>query len=339
MNLYQRLLLNLLRSAPVLLFVVIIVVLSTTVPRFLDSANLVNILSQSSHIAIIAIGMTFVLLIAGIDLSVGASMYVSAAIFGLYFSGLPVHLALPLTALLGAAFGAVNAVLIIYFRITAFVATLSTLFIGRGLALYLSETKMVFASPDVLGFGQGGFSGISLSIWLMAAIAVAAVVIERSTPFGRYMFAIGSDINGAIKAGLPVKRVSFCVYVLCGLLAAVGGFVSFSQTAVASSTFGLQKEFAVVAAVVLGGTSLFGGRGGILGSLFGAVLIQTVQNGLVLMNANPYAYPIVVSAIIFLAVLIDSVRTGLLQRLTQRRIRIEPGAQVRRSGVSQRLSP
>ncbi|MEI8720073.1 ABC transporter permease [Mesorhizobium sp. ISC11] len=334
MNFKQRLLLNLLRGAPVLLFVAIVTALSTTVPRFLDGPNFVNILSQSSHIAIIAIGMTFVLLIAGIDLSVGASMYVSASIVGVYFSGLPVYLALLMAALLGAAFGTVNAILIVYFRITAFVATLATLFIGRGLALYLSETKMVFASPAVLGFGQGGWCGISLAIWLLAAIALAAFLVERSTPFGRYMFAIGSDGNGAIKAGLPVRRVTFSVYVLCGLLAAVGGFVSFSQTAVASSTFGLQKEFAVVAAVVLGGTSLFGGRGGVLGSLFGAVLIQTVQNGLVLMNANPYAYPIVVSTIIFLAVLIDSVRTGLLHRLTQRRIRIEPHARARTSAAN-----
>jgi ribose transport system permease protein len=333
MNLHQKLLLNLLRSMPMLLFIVIVAVLSTTVPRFLDGANFVNILSQSSNISIIAIGMTFVLLIAGIDLSVGASMYVSAAIVGLYFPGLPIYLALPLAASLGAAFGAINAVLIVHFRITAFVATLSTLFIGRGLALYLSETKMVFASADVLSFGQGRFAGVALAIWLLATIAAIAFVVERSTPLGRYMFAIGSDLNGAIKAGLPVRRVTFTVYVLCGLLAAVGGFVSFSQTAAASSTFGLQKEFAVVAAVVLGGTSLFGGRGGVLGSLFGAVLIQTVQNGLVLMNANPYAYPIVVSGIIFLAVLIDSVRTEMLQRLTQRRIRIEPDAR-RRPAVS-----
>jgi ribose transport system permease protein len=124
-----------------------------------------------------------------------------------------------------------------------------------------------------------------------------------------------------------VKRVVFAVYVISGGLAAVGGFVSFSQIAAASSTFGYQKEFAVIAATVLGGTSLFGGRGSVLGSAFGAVLIQTVQNGLVLINTDPYLYPIIISGIIFLAVLLDSLRTRTLERLTRRRIRIEPSAQ------------
>jgi ribose/xylose/arabinose/galactoside ABC-type transport system permease subunit len=121
----------------------------------------------------------------------------------------------------------------------------------------------------------------------------------------------------------------FAVYVIAGLLAAVGGFISFSQIAAASSTFGLQKEFPVIAAAVLGGTSLSGGRGGVLGSVFGAILIQTVQNGLVLLNANPYLYPLVISSIIFLAVLLDSLRNRVLDRLTRRQIRIEPAARNR----------
>ncbi|WP_052952552.1 ABC transporter permease [Devosia psychrophila] len=315
---------NLLRLTPLAIFVVITVALTFASPRFLDVTNLLNIRVQSSYIAIIAIGMTFVLLIAGMDLSVGASMYVSAAIVGLYFSGLPVWLALPLSMLIGALFGSVNAVLVVVLRIPAFVATLATLFIGRGLALFISQTKMVFASDAILAFAQTAVLGVPLVIWTLAVLMAIALVVERMTPFGRYLFAIGSDQTGAIKAGLPVWRTIFTVYVVCGALAALGGFVSFSQTAVASSTFGLEKEFAVVAAVVLGGTSLFGGRGTVLGALFGAVLVQTVQNGLVLVNANPYIYPIVVSGIIFIAVLLDSVRTTIVARLSERRIRVEP---------------
>ena len=117
--------------------------------------------------------------------------------------------------------------------------------------------------------------------------------------------------------------MTFAVYVLCGLFAGVGGFISLSQTAAASSNFGYGIEFPVIAAAVLGGTSLFGGRGSVIGSVFGAVLIQTVQNGLVLIDVNPYLYPLVIASIIFIAVLLDSQRTQLLTRLTRRLIRIE----------------
>jgi ribose/xylose/arabinose/galactoside ABC-type transport system permease subunit len=318
-----------LQAAPALLFAGLVILFSILSPHFFDLQNLANIVTQASHIAVVAIGMTFVLLIAGIDLSVGASMYVSAAILGLYFPTLPVALALPTMALIGAAFGAVNALFIVGLRIAAFVTTLATLFIGRGLALYLSKTKMVFAGAPVLDFGQGAFLGISYAIWLFAAVFVIAFWVERSTPFGRFLFAIGSDPEAGRKAGIPVRRTVFAVYVIAGLLAAVGGFISFSQIAAASSTFGLQKEFPVIAAAVLGGTSLSGGRGGVLGSVFGAILIQTVQNGLVLLNANPYLYPLVISSIIFLAVLLDSLRNRVLDRLTRRQIRIEPAARNR----------
>ena len=320
----QSLVLLCLQAAPALLFVALVILFSILSPHFLDPQNLANIVTQASHIAVVAIGMTFVLLIAGIDLSVGASMYVSAAILGLYFPTLPVALALPTMALIGAGFGAINALFIVGLRIAAFVTTLATLSIGRGFALYLSKTKMVFAGAPVLAFGQGSFLGISFAIWLFAAVFLLALWVERSTPFGRFLFAIGSDPEAARKAGIPVRRTVFAVYVIAGLLAAVGGFISFSQIAAASSTFGLQKEFPVIAAAVLGGTSLSGGRGGVLGTVFGAILIQTVQNGLVLLNANPYLYPIVVSSIIFLAVLLDSLRNRVLDRLTRRQVRIEP---------------
>jgi len=120
-----------------------------------------------------------------------------------------------------------------------------------------------------------------------------------------------------------VRRIVFSVYCIAGVCAAIGGLVSLSQVAVASSTFGYQKEFPVIAAAVLGGTSLFGGRGGVLGTVFGAVLIQTVENGLVMIDADPYIYPLVISVIIFIAVFIDSSRTAILERLERRQIRVE----------------
>ena len=316
----------LLRMAPLLLFLAVVILFTSLSPRFLTLQNFANIVAQAAHVAIIAIGMTFVLLIAGIDLSVGATMYVSGTILLLYLPHAPVALGVLAMAALGALFGAVNAVFIVGLRIAAFITTLATLFIGRGYALYLSETKNLTGSASLLAFGQGQTFGIADAVWLFLAVFLVAFWIERSTPFGRYLFAIGADPDAARKAGIPVKRTVFAVYVICGLCAGIGGYVSASQVAVISATFGLQKEFPVIAAAVLGGTSLFGGRGSVLGSVFGAILIQTVQNGLVLINANPYVYPIIISVIIFVAVLIDSIRTKLLERLTRRQIRLEPQA-------------
>ena len=313
-----------LRIAPLLLFVAVVVLFTAMSPKFLTPQNFANIVAQAAHVAIIAIGMTFVLLIAGIDLSVGAAMYVSGAILLLYVPHAPVLAGLLVMALLGGLFGAVNAAFIVGLRIAAFITTLATVFIGRGYALYLSETRNIADSDAMLAFGQGRCFGIAWAVWVFVAVFLVALWLERSTPFGRYLFAIGADPEAARKAGIPVKRTVFAVYVLSGLFAGIGGYVSASQIGVVSATFGLQKEFPVIAAAVLGGTSLFGGRGSVLGSVFGAILIQTVQNGLVLIDANPYVYPIIIGSIIFVAVLIDSIRTRVLERLTRRQIRLEP---------------
>jgi len=324
----QTLNLRLLRATPLVLFVLVLILFSSLSSRFLSAQNFANILTQASFVAVMAIGMTFVLLIAGVDLSVGAAMYVSAATLGVCLPGLPIPLAFLLMAGLGGLFGAVNASFIVGLRVAAFVTTLAMLFIGRGLALWLSTTKTILAPAQILTFGEGTLFGVSFAVWVLVVVFVVALWIERSTPFGRYLYAIGSDVEGARKAGIQVRRVTFAVYVICGMLAGVGGFVSWSQTAAAATTFGYGMEFPVIAAAVLGGTSLFGGRGSVIGSVFGAVLIQTVQNGLVLLDANPYIYPLVTSSIIFVAVLLDSQRTRLLERLTRRQIRTEPAGMV-----------
>ena len=270
-----------------------------------------------------AMGMTFVLLIAGIDLSVGSAMYVSAAVLILYCSSLPGPLLIVAMALFGAIFGAINATFIVRLRVMPFIVTIATLYVGRGLGLFLSSTRTILAPETVLAFGGGNWFGVSYAIWTLAVLFIVALWIERWTPFGRYLYAMGADFEGARKAGLPVWAMSFAVYVLCGMFAGIGGFISLSQTAAASSNFGYGIEFPVIAAAVLGGTSLFGGRGSVIGSVFGAVLIQTVQNGLVLLDVNPYLYPLAISGIIFIAVLLDSQRTQLLTRLTRRLIRAD----------------
>jgi ribose transport system permease protein len=321
----SRVRLLLLQNAPLLLFILLLATFALLSERFLTPTNLVNIMAQAAHIAIIAIGMTFVLLVAGIDLSVGANMYVSCIVVALYMKGWHPVFGFAVVAVLGLVFGAVNGWLVVRLRVPAFIATLSTLFIGRAVALYLSDVKMIPFGKEILRMGRAYFLGVPVAIWIFLIVFVIAWIVLRQTTFGRQVYAVGADPEAAKKAGIDVPRVLFAVYCICGVCAGIGGLVSASQVAAASSTFGFQKEFPVIAAAVLGGTSLFGGRGGVIGTVFGAVLIQTVENGLVMTNADPYIYPLIISVIIFIAVFVDSVRTDMVERLERRKIRVEPG--------------
>jgi ribose transport system permease protein len=312
-----------LHFAPLILFAALVAFFGIQSERFLTIANLINIVTQSSHIAIIAIGMTFVLLVGGIDLSVGANMYLAVAFLGLYLKSFPAVLSFPITIGFGLAFGVFNGLIITQLRVAAFITTLATLFVGRGLAIYCTGTKGVFFNQEILSIGRAAWFGIPSGIWALAAVFAVSFVVLRQTSFGREVYAVGADAEGAAKAGINVRRILFAVYCISGVCAAIGGIVSASQTAAAYSTFGLQKEFPVIAAAVLGGTSLFGGRGGVVGTVLGSVLIQTVGSGLVMLNANPYVYPLIISVIIFVAVFLDSQRTALLARLERRKVRIE----------------
>lgn len=318
-----RLASRLLQTLPVVFLVVVVLVFGCLSNRFLSMANFINILLQSAHLAILAIGMSFVLLVAGVDLSVGAVMYVVSVLLSLYLTVLPPWLCLPVVLAVGASFGAVNGFLIVVLRVAPFIATLATLFVGRGIGLFLSDTKTVLARPPVMALARQSVFGIRMPLLLAFGGIALAFFLLRLAPFGRYVFAIGADREGARRAGIKVERKIFALYCLSGAFAALAGFVLLSQIAAASSTFGERKEFQAIAAAVLGGTSLFGGRGGVFGPVLGAVLIQTVGSGLVMTDTNPYVYPLVTAAIIFLAVLLDSLRTRATAQLERRRIRIE----------------
>jgi ribose/xylose/arabinose/galactoside ABC-type transport system permease subunit len=311
------------RLLPAIFFTVVVAVFSLMSSRFFSLQNFTNILLQAAHLAVMAVGMTFVLLVAGVDLSVGATMYIAAVTLGLYLSTSPTWLCLLIAIAIGVAFGAVNAFFVVKLRVAPFIVTLATLFVGRGVGLYLSDTRMVLAGPAVSDFAHESLLGVPAPVFVAAASLAVAFALLRVTPFGRSVYAIGGDREGARKVGINVEKVTFAVYCLCGAFAAIGGFISLSQAAAAPSTFGEHKEFLVIAAAVLGGTSLFGGHGGLLGPVFGAILIQTVQNGLVMIDADPYIYPLITAAIIFIAVLVDSLRASAIARLERRRIRVE----------------
>jgi ribose transport system permease protein len=303
------------RLIPLLFLAAVVVGFGQASNRFLSMQNMGAILTQSSWLIVVALGMNFVLMTGGVDLSVGAVMYLAAVVLGLGLATSPVAVCLVAAVLVGAVFGAVNGFFIVRLKVPAFIVTLAMLFIGRGLGLYLSSTKIVFAGTALANLGRAHIASVPVPVCIVAVASVVCATLLRAMPFGTYIRSVGSDPEGARRAGVPVDTVKWGVYTLCGGLAGLSGFISFSQTSSASGAFGQNAEFLAIAAAVLGGTSLFGGRGSLWAALIGAVLIETVQNGLVMIDANPYAYPVITGVVIFLAALIDSVRLTLLARL------------------------
>ena len=271
--------------------------------------------------------MTFVLLTAGIDLSVGSNMYLSAMSAG-YLMQIPalqngwgVALAILAGLLTGTLFGAINAIGIVVLRITPFLVTLATLVAGRGLGTAITESFGIEFPAPYLAFGASNLLGIPMPIVVFALIVAGAHIVLSRTQFGRQIYAVGNDPEAARKAGIPVDRITFAVYVICGFCAAAGGVTLIALIGRLNQTFGVGKEFDVITAAVLGGTSLFGGVGVAFGAVVGSTVVQMVQSGMIFVGTNLYLQPMVLAAIIFLAVLIDAIRNTRLEKLRRRMLR------------------
>jgi ribose transport system permease protein len=308
----------LLRGIPVLFLGVLLAVFGTLSSRFLTGPNLQAILIQSSWLIVVALGMNLVLLTAGVDLSVGVAMYLAAVAVGMGLADAPVWLGLVAAVSVGALFGAINGLVIVRLNVPAFIVTLATTFIGRGIGIFISSTKIVYASEPVAALGRASIGGIPVPVVFALAAILVSWVLLKVTPLGPYIRTIGADREGARRAGVPVASVTWAVYLLCGGFAGLGGFVSLSQTSAASAAFGQNAEFLAIAAAVLGGTSLFGGRGTLWAPIVGGILITIIQNGLVMIDANPYAYPVITGLVIFLAASLDSFRSWMTARSRRR---------------------
>ncbi|MBL9127763.1 MAG: ABC transporter permease [Verrucomicrobiales bacterium] len=321
----SRIVRGLLDRTPWLLFAGVILFFGLRSPVFLRPENALNILVQTSSTGILAVGMTFVLLTAGIDLSVGSVMFVAAAIGGkLALSGWPLGGAVVAMLGVGVAYGGLNALFVARFGLLAFVVTLATRYVGRGLGLRITETRAMNLPEAFYTLGADRWLGIPVPVLVFASVAILSHLVLTRTPFGRAVYAVGADPDAARKAGLSTRGILAAVYVLCGLCAAVSAVVALSQAPAVSPTFGHNREFMAIAAAVLGGTSLFGGRGAVLpGTVMGAVLIQTIENGMNILNVDPYLYPIITGGVIFLAVLLDATRHRVLARIDRRPIHHE----------------
>ena len=318
-----------LRNATLIIFAVVFVWFGVSADNFFGADNTLNILKQASFTGVIAVGMTFVLLTAGIDLSVGSNMYVSAMTVG-YFLMLPgmqgtagaiAGIVVGLAA--GAVFGAINAFSIVFLRVTPFLATLATLVAGHGLVTAVTESFGLDYPVAFTSLGAASVLGVPVPIIVFALVVVSAHVVFTRTQYGRQLYAVGNDLEGAKRAGIRTDRILFSVYVISGLSAALGGIMLIALVGRLNQTFGVGKEFDVITAAVLGGTSLFGGVGTAFGAVIGSVLVQMVQAGMIFVKVNLYLQPIVLAGIIFLAVFFDSLRESRLVRLKRRFIRVD----------------
>jgi len=288
-------------------------------PTFLLADNLRNIANQISVIAIIAIGMTMVIITAGIDLSVG-SLIALAAVFGAWLIGQLGGTDAGAMAMLGGSLGAIllsalvggfSGAMITTFRIPPFIATLAMMQVASGLAYIMSQGRPIYQLPDeFVGLGRGAepVLGLPWAVLLMLALYIVAHLIISRTVYGRAIYAVGGNEEAARLAGIRVKRVLLSVYVVSGALAGLGGVVMASQLKSGAQTYGLMYELYVIAAVVVGGTSLAGGQGRIFGTLIGAFIIAVIQNGMNLTNVESYTQKVVLGLVILAAVLLDRLK-------------------------------
>jgi ribose transport system permease protein len=313
----------LLRHATLLIFAAVLLWFGAQTPGFLAPESLGNIVKQAAFIGIAAIGITFVLLTAGIDLSVGSVMYLAPLVAGFAMRDLGIGVAggIVTAVFTGALLGAVNAAAIVGLRIIPFIVTLATLFAYRGFGAFLTSSQQFDFDRAMRDFGQASLGPVPLPIVFFVALALLAHVVLTRTTFGRQVYAVGNDPEAARKAGLPVDWIRARVYIISGACAGLAGFIVIAQIGRLDAGFGEGREFDVIAAAVLGGASLFGGVGSALGALLGATLIQTVKSGLVFTAVNLYLQPILMAAIIFVAVLIDSLRARALRLQKRRTIR------------------
>jgi rhamnose transport system permease protein len=286
-----------------------LVVLSTQTDRFLTTGNLLNQGRLMAEVGLVALPMTFIIITAGIDLSVGSIMGLCAILLGYSWQnfGLPLELAIALTLVTGALAGAVNGWFITRIGVPPLIMTLATLALYRGLAEGISQARSVRGYPEwFFGLGQGEVLGVPTQLWiLVAAILVAAVVLARTT-FGRSLYAIGHNELAARFSGIPVDRYKLAIYTLSGLMAGLAGYIFVSRVSTTRSDMGTGLELDVIAAVVLGGTSIFGGTGSILGTVLGVILIQLLKNGLALTGVKGDATIVVIGSVLILSILITN---------------------------------
>ena len=291
------------------LLVLALVVLAMQSDRFFTVDNLLNQGRLMAEVGLVALAMTFVIVSAGIDLSVGSILGLVAILLGVFWQklGLPLPLAMVLGVVVGALAGLVNGVIITRFRVPPLIATLATLALYRGLAEGISQARSVRGYPEwFFVLGQGEVLGVPTQLWIFLACAVIAAIVLGMSTFGRATYVTGANAVAARFSGIPVDRTILLIYTASGLISGLAAIIFVSRVSTTRSDMGTGLELDVITAVVLGGTSIFGGRGTIIGTLLGLVLMQALKNGLALAGVKGDGTIVVIGLILIATIIISN---------------------------------
>ncbi len=284
-------------------------VLAMQSDRFFTVENLLNQGRLMAEVGLVALAMTFVIVSAGIDLSVGSILGLVAILLGVFWQklGMPLPLAMVLGVVVGGLAGLVNGIIITRFRVPPLIATLATLALYRGLAEGISQARSVRGYPEwFFVLGQGEVLGVPTQLWIFLACAVVAAVVLGMSTFGRATYATGANIVAARFSGIPVDRTILLIYTASGLIAGLAAIIFVSRVSTTRSDMGTGLELDVITAVVLGGTSIFGGRGTIIGTLLGLILMQALKSGLALAGVKGDGTIVVIGLILIATIIISN---------------------------------
>lgn len=293
-----------LRAVWMLLIVSLILFIAT--PLFLTGPNLLNVLLATSVTALLAAGQTFVIIIGEIDLSVGAVLGISGAVTAITLQTQPLLVGLAVGLGVGALAGLINGLLVTFLRMPSFIATLGSTSVLAGLTLFITQGNPIsVANKGFLAIGQSRPLDVPMPVWIVLAVVVVFGVILARTRFGRYVYATGDNAEASRLSGIKVYRVKILAFVISGVLASIAGFILTARLGTAQPTAGTGLELAAIAAVIIGGTSLAGGRGALIGTFIGAILLGVIDNGLNLLNVSPFLQGVVKGFVILFAVFLD----------------------------------
>ncbi|MEO1289071.1 MAG: ABC transporter permease [Chloroflexota bacterium] len=300
-----------------IILVLTIIILSFTNDNFLTRDNLFNQGRLMTEIGLMAIPMTFIIITGGIDLSVGSMLGLSAIMIGYSWDnlGLPLGIAIAVGILVASLAGFLNGLLIVRVKVPPLIMTLATLAFYRGLAQGISEARSVTGYPEwFFGLGQGNILGVPTQLWILGISIIISIIVLQRTTLGRTLYAIGNNEVAARFSGLSVDRTLLIIYTFSGLMAGISGAIFVSRFTTTRSDMGSGLELDAIAAVVLGGTSIFGGKGTIIGTVLGLIMIQVLKNGLGMNGVTGDATIVVIGIVLILAILVNN----LIQRLRQR---------------------
>ena len=302
------------RLLPFFTLLALFIILSIASPNFLTSTNLSSVVRQTAVINIMALGMTVIIIAGGIDLSVGSILALAGLLGAMTMEKHGIGWGIAAGMLVGMLCGFANGLMITSLRISPFIVTLGTMGIYRGFALIISKGLPVHEIPPSFSYlGEGTLLGVPFVLWILLLCAVVTHILLEHTRHGRYAFSIGSNPDAAFYAGVPVKFHTIVVYAGAGLLTGLSGMIEVSRLMTGQPTGGQGYELTAIAAVVIGGGSLRGGEGSVLGTLVGAFIMGLLANGSDLLGTNPYWQQVIIGAVIIMAVAFDELRKRRLK--------------------------